>query len=273
MILVNPKAYAWESLDPNTRQLMLETIGFFERKGKAALKHDDHERVWYADFLDFVKTHEAFATLMTPSGYGGGSARWDTWRNCAFNEILGFYGLHYWYTWQVSMLGLGPLWMGNNEEMKTKTAAFLKAGEIFAFGLSEKEHGADIYASDMVLTPQPGGGYLANGRKYYIGNANKAAIVSTFGKMADTGDYVFFAVGSQKPNFELVKNIVNVQSYVAEYALHDYPIAQADILSVGKDAWNNALNTINVCKFNLGWASIGICTHAFYEAINHAANR
>jgi acyl-CoA dehydrogenase len=28
-----------------------------------------------------------------------------------------------------------------------------------------------------------------------------------------------------------------------------------------------------VGKFNLGWASIGICTHALYEAIDHAANR
>ena len=26
-------------------------------------------------------------------------------------------------------------------------------------------------------------------------------------------------------------------------------------------------------KYNLGWASIGICTRAFYEAIHHAANR
>jgi acyl-CoA dehydrogenase len=30
---------------------------------------------------------------------------------------------------------------------------------------------------------------------------------------------------------------------------------------------------VNVGKYNLGWASIGICTHAFYEAIRHAANR
>jgi len=28
-----------------------------------------------------------------------------------------------------------------------------------------------------------------------------------------------------------------------------------------------------VGKFNLGWASIGICTHAFYEAIDHASSR
>jgi acyl-CoA dehydrogenase len=33
------------------------------------------------------------------------------------------------------------------------------------------------------------------------------------------------------------------------------------------------LNTINYCKFNLGFGSIGLSTHAFYEAITHAHNR
>jgi acyl-CoA dehydrogenase len=70
-----------------------------------------------------------------------------------------------------------------------------------------------------------------------------------------------------------VKNIVNSQNFVAEYALHDYPITDADILTRGRDAWDSALNTINVGKFNLGWASIGMCTHSFYEAIDHAAGR
>jgi len=46
-----------------------------------------------------------------------------------------------------------------------------------------------------------------------------------------------------------------------------------DILLRGDRAWDAALNTVNIGKYNLGWASIGICTHAFYEAINHAANR
>lgn len=273
MILLNPKAYGWTSLDEPSRRLMLDTIGFFEAKGKTRLKHDDRERIWYADFLHFVKEQAAFAMLMTPAGYGPPKSRWDTWRNCAFNEILGFYGLHYWYTWQVSMLGLGPIWMSDNEEIKRRTAQLLQEGAIFAFGLSEKEHGADIYASGMVLTPRPDGGYLANGRKYYIGNANQAALVSTFGRMEGNGEYVFFAVDSQHPQFELVQNVINTQSYVAEFALHDYPIGDEAILSRGSDAWDDALNTVNLCKYNLGWASIGICTHALYEAINHAANR
>jgi acyl-CoA dehydrogenase len=216
MNLLNPKNYGWETLDPESRELMLATIDFFERKGKAKLREDDRDRIWYADFLAFVKERKAFATLMTPAGYGGDDARWDTWRNCAFNEILGFYGLPYWYTWQVTMLGLGPIWMGDNEAVKERTAQLLQEGGIFSFGLSEQEHGADIYATDMVLTPRPedeeGGGYLANGSKYYIGNANEAAIVSTFGRTADSDEYVFFAADPRHPQYELVKNIVNSKS-------------------------------------------------------------
>jgi acyl-CoA dehydrogenase len=60
---------------------------------------------------------------------------------------------------------------------------------------------------------------------------------------------------------------------VAEFALEDYPVTDADILSQGREAWDAALNTINICKYNLGWASIGMCTHAYYEAVTHAAHR
>jgi acyl-CoA dehydrogenase len=112
-----------------------------------------------------------------------------------------------------------------------------------------------------------------SGRKYYIGNGNKAAIVSTFGKLKGIDEYVFFAVDSQHENYECVKNVCASQNYVSEFALHDYPITEGDVLAKGRAAWDTALNTVNVGKYNLGWASIGICTHAFYEAINHAANR
>lgn len=273
MILLNPQQKKFEDLDEKSREIMLKTIEFFENRGKQKLKHDDEERVWYSDFLEFQKSIKAFATLMTPKGYGESDSRWDSYRICEFNEILGFYGLPYWYTWQVSMLGLGPIWISKNEKVKNQTAKLLQDGEIFAFGLSEKEHGADLISSEMKLTPKGDGTYLAKGEKYYIGNANKAALVSTFGKMSDTKKYVFFVVDSQHENYECVKNTVNSQNYVAHYALHDYPVPEEDILSVDREAWDTSLATIAFCKFNLGWASIGISTHALFEAINHASKR
>jgi acyl-CoA dehydrogenase len=273
MILLDPRHPKLPNLDPRSRELVRRTAEFFERKGKARLRKDDLDRTWYADFLDFQRREKLFATFLTPAPLGGGATRWDTARNCALNEVLGFYGLPYWYTWQVTILGLGPFWMSGNEAMRRKAAGLLAEGGIFGFGLSEKEHGADIYSTDMELVPAGPGRYLARGDKYYIGNGNEAALLSVFGKMAGSGEYVFFAVDPKRPGYELVKNVVASQSYVAEFVLRDYPVVEEEILLRGQAAWDAALNTVNVGKYNLGWGSIGICTHALYEAIRHAANR
>ncbi len=273
MILFNPSQHDRYYPDERSREIMLKTIAFFERKGLGQVKEDDRTFKWYADFLAFQKQEKIFSTLLTPADYGGEDCRWDTWRNCEFNEILGFYGLHYWYTWQVSILGLGPIWMSENEDLKKRAAQLLEDGAIFAFGLSEKEHGADVYSTEMRLDPDGDGNYKAKGSKYYIGNGNEAEMVSVFGKFSDTGDYVFFNANYRHKKYECVKNVVNSQSYVSEFALHDYPIPESEILSRGQYAWDCALNTVNIGKYNLGWASIGICTHAMYEAIRHAANR
>jgi acyl-CoA dehydrogenase len=276
--LFNPRTYDPVWLDAEARRLMLATIEFFETRGKTVLKQQDRDRVWYADFLEFAAREKLFAKLLTPAGEAGGDPdkRWDTARICELNEILAFYGLHYWYAWQVSILGLGPIFQSPNDEARARAAAFLDQGAIFAFGLSEQAHGADIYSTDMVLTPDGQGGFSASGEKYYIGNGNLARMVSVFGRRADIEGpegYVFFAADSQQPSYELIKNVVNSQSYVSNFRLEDHPVRPTDVLHTGPAAFDAALNTVNIGKFNLGFASIGICEHAFYEAITHADRR
>ena len=272
-MLLNPNNLQRRYPDRRSGEIMAATVDFFESRGKARLKSDDHERVWYSEFLDHIGRERIFASLLTPSAYGAGDCRWDTYRISAFAEIVGFYGLNYWYPFQVTALGLGPIWMSANEDAKRKAAALLEAGEVFAFGLSEQTHGADVYQTDMNLTPSPDGGWTATGEKYYIGNANVARMVSTFGKFEGTDEYVFFAADSQHDRYDLIKNVVNSQNFVANYALRDYPVTEADILHRGPEAFHAALNTVNVCKYNLGWGAVGMCTHAMYEAVTHASNR
>ena len=153
MILLNPANRTHSQPDARSEEVMRKTIAFFEAKGKERIKADDHARVWYPDFLDFVREERDLrdAADARPPTASDEDARWDTWRICEFAEILGFYGLPYWYTWQVTVLGLGPIWMSPNEEAKRRAAAALEDGGIFAFGLSEQHHGADLYSSDMEL--------------------------------------------------------------------------------------------------------------------------
>jgi alkylation response protein AidB-like acyl-CoA dehydrogenase len=277
-LLFNPRTYDPALLDPESRRLMLATIDFFESRGKNVLKEHDREHRWYADFLEFVAREKLFAKLLTPAAEAGGDPdkRWDTARVCELNEILAFYGLAYWYTWQVTILGLGPIFQSPNAAARARAAQLLDEGAIFAFGLSEQAHGADIYSTDMVLTPDDEGGFTAGGAKYYIGNGNQAGMVSVFGRRADVEGpegYVFFAADSRHPNYELIKNVVVSQSYVSNFRLNDYPVREEDLLHTGPAAFDAALNTVNIGKFNLGFGSIGICEHAFYEAITHAEGR
>ncbi|WP_410641798.1 acyl-CoA dehydrogenase [Amycolatopsis sp. lyj-346] len=276
-MLLNPRDYDPAHFDAETRRLLRATIDWFEQRGKAKLTEDYHNRTFYADFIEFAGKEGLFSTFLTPAASAGGNPdkRWDTSRVAALSEILGFYGLNYWYPWQVTILGLGPVWQSGNDAARKRAADALDAGGVGAFGLSEKDHGADIYSSDMVLT-RDGDGYRATGSKYYIGNGNCARTVSVFGRIDGVegpDQYVFFYADSEHPNYHVVKNVVPSQMYVAEFRLEDYPVHADDILHVGAEAFSAALNTVNIGKFNLCFGGIGMATHSVYEAITHAHNR
>ncbi|MGV9413845.1 acyl-CoA dehydrogenase family protein [Nocardia sp. NPDC003693] len=290
--LFDPTTYEFAEFDTETRRLLRATIAWFEDRGKARLLADARDRVWYAEFLDFIKRERVFATFLTPAAEANGdpNKRWDTARIAMMSKILGFYGMQYWYVWQVTILGLGPIWQSANAQAKARAAADLDSGEIFAFGLSEQDHGADVYSTDMVLEPKARGGYTATGGKYYIGNGNQASMVSVFGRRADKpiidssdflrkmtdeeySGYLFFAADSRHKNYKLRKNVVDSQMYVAAFDLEKYPVAESDILHTGRAAFDAAMNTVNVGKFNLGFGAVGACEHAMYEGVTHAENR
>jgi len=283
VLLFNPNTYDPRQFDPETRRRLRALIDWFEERGKTQLLQDDLDAVWVSDFLDFIKRERIFATFLTPSEYGIGDPdkRWDTSRNAALSEILGFYGLAYWYAEQVTILGLGPIWQSENIKAKERAADQLEAGGVMAFALSEREHGADIYNTDMILTPAAQGDeegvvFRASGEKYYIGNGNVAGMVSVFSRRADVpgaDGYVWFVADRAHPAYKLIGNVVHGQMYVSNFGLDDYPVREEDILCTGPEAFSVALNTVNVGKFNLCTASIGMCEHAFYEAITHSNNR
>ena len=282
-LLFNPNTQEFSQFDAETRRQLQALVEWFESRGKTKLLQDDLDATWVSDFLDFIKRERIFATFLTPAEYGIGddNKRWDTSRNAALSEILGFYGLAYWYAEQVTILGLGPIWQSDNIKAKERAAAQLDNGGVMAFALSEREHGADIYNTDMVLTPAADGDeegvvFRASGEKYYIGNGNVAGMVSVFSRRADIDGpdgYVWFAAESSHPAYKLIGNVVHGQMYVSNFRLEDYPVREEDILCTGPDAFSVALNTVNVGKFNLCTASIGMCEHAFYEAITHSNNR
>lgn len=274
-MLINPLVEDFKDYDQATQEIFLKTISFFENKGLNSIRIDSKHRIWQADFMKYQATHGIYKTLLTKAGYGDSNSRFDLHRLTTASEILAFYGEAYQYPLQVSVLGVSPIWMSTNEFQKQSLAEQLAAGQVFAFGMSEQAPGADLYSMTSNLR-KVDSGYLANGSKYYIGNAHLAPKISTLGKSIETGDWIYWVVDSRHPNFRLDKDIETPgigQARVGAYSMLEYPLTEDDILSVGKKAFSDGLAAVNIGKFQLGFAASGIATHAFYEAITHANNR
>lgn len=275
-VLLNPNAYDVRHADLETREIMLKTIDFFENKGLQSIREDNKLYKWQEDWMKYQGDNGIFAKLLTAQGYGPDNSRYDLSRICEMSEILAFYGEGYQYPFQVSVLGVGPIWMSNNDAQKNELADQLNEGHVFAFGMSEKEHGADLYSNKCTLKPEGDGKYIANGNKYYIGNAHIAPKVTTLGKNTETDEWTYWVVDSRHRHYNYVKDIetpsIN-QARVGEYEMIEYPLTERDILTTGDKAFADGLSTVNIGKFQLGFAAAGIATHAFWEAITHANRR
>lgn len=275
-VLFNPQTFEGKEYDEKSRQAMLDTIRFFEEKGLKSIRDDEKNFIWQDDWMKYQKEHGIFATMLTAQGYGDEDSRFDLYRLCPMSEILGFYGEAYQYPLQVSVLGVGPIWMGDNEFQKQELAQQLKDGHVFAFGMSEKEHGADLYSNEVHIEEKGDGTYVANGGKYYIGNAQIASKVSTMGKNKTTGEYCNWVVDSRHRNYKYVKDIEVPglgQCRVGEYDLIEYPITEKDILKSGDEAFADGLSSVNIGKFQLGFSASGLAAHALYEAVTHSNRR
>src|SRR4051794_33676782 len=75
------------TLDPTIRKL----IEFFDAKGLAALKREDRQQQWYADWLAYQAEHRLYATLLSPAQYSSPGSQLDLLRLARFLEAFGYF--------------------------------------------------------------------------------------------------------------------------------------------------------------------------------------
>jgi acyl-CoA dehydrogenase len=163
-------------------------IAFFEAKGILALKEEDRREAWYEDWLAYQAENRLYASLLSPKEFAPGGNGFDLLRLARFLEVFGYFSPAHGYSLQVTFLGLFPILMGSNAALKAEAVGALSDGKLFAFGVSEKEHGADLLGNAFTIHEAAPGQFVANGSKYYIGNANCATMISTLGRRKKNRD-------------------------------------------------------------------------------------
>lgn len=267
--------------DPAVRLL----ADFFQAKGSAALAEEDRQETWYQDWVEYQGRHGLYAGLLSPRKYSARGNRLDLRRLTRFLEVFAYFSPAHGYSLHVSFLGLFPILLGANEPLKREAIARLESGGLFALGVSEQAHGADLLANEFTLRPTESGTLLAAGTKYYIGNANAAEIVLVLGRKVNPrapsagrrAPFAFVALRPrQTPAFAALRKIRTLgirSAFVGEFHVRDHPVPPADVVCEGRAAWDAVLGTIDFGKFFLGFGAIGICERAFAGALTHVRRR
>jgi acyl-CoA dehydrogenase len=263
--------------DPATARL----AEFFRKKGLAALKEEDRNEQWYEDWLEYQARHRLYAMVLSPKKYSTLGFEFDLLRLTRFLEVFGYFSPAHGYSLQVSFLGLHSILMGTNDELKREAVGALEAGGLLAFGVSEKNHGSDLLGNQFTVEPISPGRFVANGSKYYIGNANTASIIAVLGGMKSgrgkrMPPVLFVLRPRQSRGFGKAKKIRTLgirAGFVGEFEVTQHELPQGDLVAQGRSAWDAVLGTVTLGKFFLGFGSIGICEHALEEALDHLSGR
>jgi alkylation response protein AidB-like acyl-CoA dehydrogenase len=86
----------------------------------------------------------------------------------------------------LSFLNYVTLWMAGSPEQRAEYAELLRNGGSMAFALSERAHGSDLLANEVVAE-HVDGGYELSGEKWPIGNATMADAVIVFARTGREG--------------------------------------------------------------------------------------
>ena len=213
-VLFNPRTYDGAGLDPETRRLMRATVDWFEERGKRGLKEDDRgPRL--ARRLPRVRARKGSSRPSSPrrptpatSGQALGhdpDRRLQRDHRASTVSPTGTRG-------RSRSSASARSGRATTRRRGRARRSCSRTGAIFAFGLSEKEHGADIYSTDMLLTPDGDGASGRAAPSTTSATATRAGMVSVFGRRADVegpDGYVFFAADSRHPAYQLVKNVVD----------------------------------------------------------------
>lgn len=258
---------------------------FFHAKGLAALKEEDRREEWHADWLTYQARHHLYASVLSPKSLSHLGAEFDPLRYARFLELFAYFSPAHGYSLQVSSLALFSILLGSNDALKKEAVQALEAGRLLAFGISEREHGSDLLSNEFTVGEDGAGRLVAAGSKYYIGNANVAAVISILGRWDDSrrgagprrAAPVLLAIRpEQARSFQPPRKIrtLGVRSaFVGEFTVVGHELPQSDIIAEGRGAWDAVIGAVTLGKFFLGFGSIGICEHALEEATQHTSRR
>ncbi|MBN8554010.1 MAG: acyl-CoA dehydrogenase family protein [Deltaproteobacteria bacterium] len=166
-----------------------------------------------------------------------------------------------------------PIYSFGSEAQKKKHLPEMAAGrKIGCFGLTEPDFGSN--PSGMLTTAKKKGkGYVLNGTKRWITNANIADLYIVWAKL--DGEIQGFLIPKDTPGLlpkEIGGKLSLRCSVTGEFVLDNCEIPEDAILPEAKGL-KAALSCLSSARYGIVWGALGAAMSCYHEALNYAKER
>ncbi|MEY9633424.1 alkylation response protein AidB-like acyl-CoA dehydrogenase [Bradyrhizobium japonicum] len=177
-------------------------------------------------------------------------------------------------------LACDPIFAGGNEELKRRLLPPLIAGEkIGAFAMTESESGSDI-SSIRTKAEETDEGYVLNGAKLFITNANIADVAVVVAKTSDAASALglsLFVIEKGTPGFHASgrreRKLGMRASDTGELIFRDSPVPKQNLLGRKNRGFDILQRTLPTARLGMAAIAMGITERVRDLCVDHVLRR
>ncbi|MCF1595002.1 acyl-CoA dehydrogenase family protein [Streptomyces muensis] len=187
-----------------------------------------------------------------------------------------------------TFLGAAPVWVAGTADQVARLAERVRAGEAVCWGLTERDHGADLLASEFTAVaeaaadPIAGGGWRLTGEKWLINNATRSTLACVLARTDPAGGgrgFSLFLVDKRQLPEGSWLDLPKVRTHgirgadISGFALDGAPVPAEALIGEPGDGIAVVLKTLQLTRIACTALSLGAADHALRLARDFAMGR
>ncbi|KFF98345.1 oxidoreductase [Streptomyces scabiei] len=186
-----------------------------------------------------------------------------------------------------TFLGAAPVWVAGTPEQAARLAARVRAGEPVCWGLTERDHGADLLAGEFAAVADAergvhGGGWRLTGEKWLINNATRSTLACVLARTDPAGGgrgFSLFLVDKRRLPEGAWRNLPKVRTHgirgadISGFALDGAPVPADALVGEEGEGIPVVLKTLQLTRVACTALSLGAADHALRLARDFVTER
>ncbi|MEV7025835.1 acyl-CoA dehydrogenase family protein, partial [Kitasatospora sp. NPDC093558] len=180
-----------------------------------------------------------------------------------------------------TFLGAVSVWVGGSPAQAAELAGLVRSGAAVSWGLTERDHGSDLLAGEVVARPTADG-YQVSGEKWLINNANRGRLVCLLVRTGEAGDprgYSLLMVDKQQLRTPAYRPLPAVKLHgirgadISGVAFTDAPVPRDALVGSAGQGTEIVLKSLQLTRILCASLSLGAADNALGLATGFAVDR